>query len=257
MRSWLICRRKERKQVLVLGIDTATLVCGVALVTPQRLLAEYTLQVRKTHSERLLPMVAAMLRDAGLTPEDLGGVAVAAGPGSFTGVRIGVATARALGQALGLPLVAVSTLEALAAQSPHFSGLVSPILDARRQQVYNAVFRVPAEGPVRLGEERAMPLPELLAELKEYGEPVLFTGDAVPVYRELITEAFGPQACFLPLEAGLSRAASVARLGLTRLVAGGGVPFRDLLPQYVRRSEAETKSQAGCREGGCSPGTDL
>lgn len=241
--------------MLVLGIDTATLVCGVALITPQRLLAEYTLQVRKTHSEQLLPLVAAMLRDAGLTPAELGGVAVAAGPGSFTGVRIGVATARALGQALGLPLVAVSTLEALAAQLPHFPGLVSPILDARRQQVYNAVFRVPEDGLLRLREERAIPLPELLAELQAYGEPVLFTGDAVPVYRELITEALSSQACFLPLEAGLSRAASVARLGLTRLMAGGGVPYQELLPLYVRRSEAETKCQADCREGGLFTGT--
>ncbi|MCR3923329.1 MAG: tRNA (adenosine(37)-N6)-threonylcarbamoyltransferase complex dimerization subunit type 1 TsaB, partial [Firmicutes bacterium] len=125
----------------VLGIDTATLVCSAAVVSEEKILAEYTLHVKKTHSERLLPLIDTLLRDAGLTPRDLDAVAISVGPGSFTGLRIGMVTAKALGQALQLPLCGVSTLTALAAQHPYFPGLVCPILDARREQVYQALFR--------------------------------------------------------------------------------------------------------------------
>jgi len=241
--------------VLVLGINTATLACSVALATPRQLLVEYTQQIKKTHSEMLLPMIAAVLRDAGLSPEALGGVAVAAGPGSFTGVRIGVTTARALGQALDIPLAAVSTLEALSQQAPYFPGLISPVLDARRQQVYNAIFRGAGPEPVKLAEERALSLAELLDGLQLYSEPVLFVGDAVPVHREVLGKALGSRACFLPHTANHSGAASVACLGLARLLAGRGVSYRELLPLYVRGSSAETAYRAN-GEGGCTAGAD-
>ncbi|MBS4032092.1 MAG: tRNA (adenosine(37)-N6)-threonylcarbamoyltransferase complex dimerization subunit type 1 TsaB [Clostridiales bacterium] len=235
----------------VLGIDTSTLVCSVAVVTPEKMLAEYNLHVKKTHSERLLPLIAEMLRAIGFAPGDLAGVAVAVGPGSFTGLRIGVVTARALGQALHLPLAGISTLAGLAAQFPHFPGLVSPILDARRNQVYNAVFRS-GERPERVTADRAISLDELLQELAVHRKPVLFAGDGVPVHRDAITAALGDQACFLPSEAGLNRASTVARLGLDVLVAGHGLSYRELVPQYIRRTEAERKHQARCREGGVS-----
>ncbi len=235
----------------VLGIDTSTLVCSVAVVTPEKMLAEYTLQVKKTHSERLLPLVDQMLSDIGITPGQLNGVAVAAGPGSFTGLRIGVVTARALGQALNLPLAGISTLAALAAQFPHFPGLISPILDARRSQVYNAVFH-PGESPKRLRADRAIPLEELLRELAVQDKLVLFVGDGVPVHKEAIVNELGSQACFLPFESGLSRASAVARLGLDEFNANVGLSYRELLPQYIRSTEAERKYQARCREGGVS-----
>ncbi|MBT9172037.1 MAG: tRNA threonylcarbamoyladenosine biosynthesis protein TsaB [Syntrophomonadaceae bacterium] len=241
--------------MLVLGINTATLACSVALATPGQLLVEYTQQISKTHSEKLLPLVAAALHDAGLAPEALDGVAVAAGPGSFTGVRIGVTTARALGQALNIKLAAVSTLEALCQQAPYFPGLVSPILDARRQQVYNAVFRAAGLETVKLVGERAVSLADLLAELQLYSESVLFLGDAVQVHREEIVKELGSRACFLPPTASHSGAASVAWLGLSALAAGRGVSYRDLLPLYVRGSAAETGYRAG-REGGVSAGAD-
>lgn len=233
----------------ILGIDTATLVCSVAVVSADKMLAEYTLQVKKTHSERLLPLIAAVLEDTGLTPADLDGVAVAGGPGSFTGLRIGMVTAKALGQALDLPLIAVSTLEALAAQNPHFPGIISPILDARRSQVYNALFR-PGTPLTRLTEDRALSLDELLAELSAQSENVLFTGDAVPLYQQTIQEKLGKQACFLPPEGSICRAASVARLGLIALTEGRASSWRELTPQYIRRSEAERKAQALAGEGG-------
>jgi tRNA threonylcarbamoyladenosine biosynthesis protein TsaB len=232
--------------VLVLGIDTTTLVCGVSVADAGVVLGEYSLQVKKTHSERLLPLISSLLCDTGLTPADLSGVAVASGPGSFTGVRIGVATARALGQALGIPLVGISTLEVLAAQVRYFPGLLSPLLDARRGQVYNAVFRA-GERPHRLSEDRVVPLAEVLAEF-DRSEQVLFLGDGVSVHRDEITGVLGEKACFLPPEGQFNRAATVARLGLAELAAGRGTQYIDLTPRYIRRSEAEIKYMARCRE---------
>jgi tRNA threonylcarbamoyladenosine biosynthesis protein TsaB len=236
--------------VYVLGIDTATLVCSCAVVSSDQTLAEYNLQVKKTHSERLLPLIDTMLRDAGLTVADLGAVAVTGGPGSFTGVRIGMVTAKALGQALEVPLAAVSTLEALAAQHPHFPGIIAPILDARRDQVYNALF-TSGQRPFRLTDDRAFSLGRLLGELDQRREPILFVGDGVSVHRQTIADALGERACFMHPEGGICRAATVARLGLMELLAGRGGSWRELEPVYVRRSEAEIKcEQRACREGG-------
>ncbi len=233
----------------ILGIDTATLVCSVALVTEEKLVAEYTLQVRKTHSERLLPLIASVLEGAGIKPQELDGIAVAAGPGSFTGLRIGVVTAKALGQALELPLCGISTLEALAAQHPLFNGLICPMLDARRGQVYNALF-FGGSGIQRETDDRAVTLSDLLAELSERQEPVLFVGDAVKLHRQTLIDALGARACFAPEESAVCRAATVARLGLLELQAAKGQTWQDLVPHYIRRAGAERKFQATGDSGG-------
>jgi tRNA threonylcarbamoyladenosine biosynthesis protein TsaB len=240
--------------VLVLGIDSTTLACGVSVVNTDRVLAEYMLQVKKTHSERLLPLLYSLLRDAALSPSDLGGVAVASGPGSFTGLRIGMATARALGQALDIPLAGVSTLEVLASQVRYFPGFLCPLLDARRCQVYNAVFR-PGEKPLRLKPDRVLPLADVLAEF-DRKEQVLFLGDGAVVNRETIISAMGESACFLPPEGEFNRAATVARLGLAEFSAGRGKSYLELLPRYIRRSEAEVKFLARCQGGGDLSGYD-
>jgi tRNA threonylcarbamoyladenosine biosynthesis protein TsaB len=235
--------------VLILGIETATLVCSVAVATEGKLLAEYNLQVKKTHSERLLPLIHTVLKDAGLVPADLDGVAVAAGPGSFTGVRIGLVTARALGQALSVPLAGISTLEGLAAQHPSFPGLVCPILDARRNQVYNALFSSGTQYG-RLTADRALPVDDLLGQLSLRPEPVLFIGDGVPVFRDTIARHLEQRACFAPPEESICRASAVARLGLAAIAAGAGRSWRELVPQYLRLSQAERMAQPCGGEGG-------
>lgn len=233
--------------MLVLGIDTATLACSVALATEEKLIAEYTLQVKKTHSERLLPLIDNLLRDSGFKPRDLEGIAVAVGPGSFTGLRIGVATARALGQVLGARLAGVSTLAALSCQGAAFGGLVVPILDARRSQVYAAAFKG-GFPPERVLDDQAVSLAQLLEWLQQKGQPALFVGDAVRAHRETIASHLGSLAFFPPPEGEHNRAAWVARLGIEELRAGKGKTYLELLPKYIRRSEAEVKYEKRCRE---------
>lgn len=162
--------------------------------------------------------------------------AAAVGPGSFTGVRIGVATAKALAQAANKPCVAVSTLHALAFNNMTFSGVVCPILDARRGQVYNALFQG-GKTLTRLCDDRAIAMEELLAELKENESDILFCGDGTFAFREMIEEILGDRAVFAPRMQNLNLAAAVAELAL--LGEGTTVAYGDLVPQYLRLSQAE------------------
>ena len=171
--------REAGEELLILGIDTITLACSVALLQDGVLLAEFTLNVKKTHSERLMPLVEKLLQESGVEREQLQAIAVAAGPGSFTGIRIGVATARALAQGLAIPAVGISTLEALAEGITAPGALVCPLLDARRNQVYTALYRretALAGGLELLIPAAAVYLPPFLERLRQYGEPVIFTG---------------------------------------------------------------------------------
>ncbi|TLN04343.1 tRNA (adenosine(37)-N6)-threonylcarbamoyltransferase complex dimerization subunit type 1 TsaB, partial [bacterium] len=126
--------------MFVLGIETATQVAGVAVVNEDRLVAERFVHNRKTHSQNLLPMIQQVLEDTGISPRELGGIAVSGGPGSFTGLRIGMAAAKSMAQVLGIPVTAVPTLDALAWNVTGVEGLICPILDARKQEVYTCLY---------------------------------------------------------------------------------------------------------------------
>jgi tRNA threonylcarbamoyladenosine biosynthesis protein TsaB len=157
----------------------------VALLDEEALLAEFTLNIRKTHSERLMPLIDALLKESAVEREQLQAVAVAAGPGSFTGIRIGVSTARALAQGLAIPAVGVSTLQALAEAVPSPGALVCPLLDARRNEVYSALYRreaVPPSGLEMLIPPAAVELGPFTERLKVYGEPIVFTGEGLNSY---------------------------------------------------------------------------
>jgi tRNA threonylcarbamoyladenosine biosynthesis protein TsaB len=223
--------------VIVLAIDTATLVCSTALLSEEKLLAEYTLNIKKTHSQRLMPLIDRMLRDSEVAKEKIDAIAVARGPGSFTGVRIGVATARALAQGLGVPAVGVNTLEALAEAVPAEDSLVCPLLDARREQVYTALYRRGKNWSEPLIEPCALAVEELAATLKRYGERIYFLGDGLTAYsgilRSWLKDSFQP--LIPPLV--LNRASLVARCGLNRLQKKGAPPLEQLLPLYIRAPE--------------------
>ena len=262
----------------VLGIDSATLVAGMAVVDGERVIVEGFLQTRKTHSERLLPLIDFWLREAELSLSDLDGIAVTLGPGSFTGLRIGLATAKGLALGAGKPLLGIPTLDALALNLTGVPGFICPILDARKSEVYTAVYVSPEPGRlIRLTRYLAVSPVWLLDWLRQGIEPILepgieviprfrpanpensageqlvpgcaapvnFLGDAVPVYGELIQESLGHRAKFtLAPHAGL-RAAQVAFLGQEALSQGQIDDYRLLRPIYIRASEAELKWKEG------------
>lgn len=234
--------------MLILGIDTTTLSCSTALMQDDQLLAEMTLNIRKTHSERLMPLIDSLLKESMIHVEDIDAIAVAVGPGSFTGLRIGVATARALAQGLKIPAVAVPTLEALAEVVPSPGVLICPLLDARRGEVYSALFRRKTMPPFDLEavfEQAAQPLNALLVQLKQEKEPVVFIGEGVAGYEEEIRQALSAMAVITAAPFRLCRGALVALRGRQRIKANpdSSYAYNELLPIYLRRPEAERMAE--------------
>ncbi len=224
----------------LLAIESSSLVASAAIADEETVLAEYTICHRITHSQSLLPMIDAVCQMTELDPASLDAVAVASGPGSFTGLRIGAATAKGLGMAWNKPLVAVPTLDAMAYSLWNAQGLVCPIMDARRSQVYTGLYRFAEEDSFeKLRGPEALSTEELLAVLKEREETVTFLGDGVPVFRKKIEEALGEKALFAPPHASRQRAAAVAALGLVLLRRGESVSAEAFAPSYLRVSQAE------------------
>ena len=225
--------------MLVLGIETATLVAGVALINNEKVFSEHFINNRKTHSQNLMPMIKEVLTEGGISPQELGGIAVSVGPGSFTGLRIGMATAKALAQALNLPIVGVPTLDALANNLIGVHGLVCPILDAKKSQVYTAIYNTEQGYVEPLSEHMAIDLEELVDRVKSFKQKVTFLGDGVPVFKNSLRELLGDNIAFANEVNALPRGASVAQLGLRLLEQNQGVNLLELQPFYIRRSEAE------------------
>ena len=257
----------------ILGLDSSGLVAGVAVAEDGILLAEYNVNYKKTHSQTLLPMLDEVRKLLELDMDTIDAIAVASGPGSFTGLRIGSATAKGLGLALDKPIVEVPTLEGLAYNLCGTQGRVCPLLDARRNQVYTAVYEFPTdERSVPLDErsvpldkrsvpwddfpllrvvepQAAMDIEELLAKLNALGEgamesqeprPVIFLGDGVGVYQEIIREKMTTSYLFAPANANRQRAGSIAALGEIYFRMGRAVSAAEHRPEYLRQSQAET-----------------
>lgn len=196
----------------ILVIDTSGPVCGVAVMDADKVYSEFTAQNRNTHSASLMPMAEAALNAAGTELSSLEAVAAVTGPGSFTGVRIGVATAKGLAHGAGLPCISVDALEALNRSAGCFDGIVCPIQDARAGQVYGAAFR----GKERLTADEPMKLEDFLAKVRALGKRFLFLGDGVPVHREKIREILGDDAVFAPVHQCFLRPSAAGALALEK-----------------------------------------
>ena len=226
----------------LLAIDSSGLVASVALLYDDILVGEYTIHNKKTHSQTLLPMIDELIRIADTDKHELDAIAVAAGPGSFTGLRIGAATAKGLAQALGIPIVPVSTLEGLSYNLQGSKDFVCPIMDARRSQVYACLYDVSDEEPRALIREDAYPIDELKeAVLKNKGDRVIFLGDGVPVYEDWLRDI--PGVVFASDAVRYQRASSVAALGRLYAEQGKAVPAKDFAPVYLRKSQAERERE--------------
>jgi tRNA threonylcarbamoyladenosine biosynthesis protein TsaB len=215
----------------VLAVETSTLSGGAALLDGERVVGEYTLDVRVTHSERLMAAIDQLLSDAGWTARDLDGIAVTVGPGSFTGLRVGLSTVKGLALALAIPVAAVPTLDAMAAMLPYAALPVCPVLDARKREVYASLYRWDGLGMRRQWEYLAVAPDELSRRLRE---PVIVVGDGA----EAIDSAFARRV--EPPRRGPAPAV-VGALGRARLARGETVTVADLVPIYLRPSEAELK----------------
>jgi len=230
----------------LLAIDTSTKVAGVALMEDGRLVCETNLVSGRTHSERLMELVDGCMRLAGWKTGELDIVAAVAGPGSFTGIRIGVAAAKGIAEALGKPVVSVNTLEALAASFAGFGGVVAPMLDARREQVYCAVYGGSLE---EIMPPCAMGLYELLAFPAVTAAPsVLFAGDGAIAFHGAILNTLGSRAIFAPPHLMLQRAGAAAWLAHKKAISGMTMDAAELLPIYLRKPQAEQARDA--REAG-------
>lgn len=235
--------------MLVLGIDTSTMQGGVALVSRQGLVSDYTLNVKATYSERLLPLIDRALQDAGISLGEVEGLAVAVGPGSFTGLRIGLSTAKGLAVAGEKPLVGVSTLEAMAWTLPFCAHPICPILDARKGEIYCALFRHEGDRLARLTDDAALAPDALVSQIQQ---PTVFLGDGLAVYEAFVRSQLKELALFPPLAQRGGRAAAVAELGRRRLLQGHRDDIAQLAPRYLRPSEAELQRLSRFAQAGSS-----
>ncbi|MBQ9086111.1 MAG: tRNA (adenosine(37)-N6)-threonylcarbamoyltransferase complex dimerization subunit type 1 TsaB [Clostridia bacterium] len=220
----------------ILALDSSAVVASVALCEDERLLAEYTLNNGNTHSETLLPMVETILRHFGASTADVDLFAVSSGPGSFTGVRIGAATLKGLAFATDKPCVGVSTLEAIAENLVSHSGLICPVMNARRSQVYTALFRSDGQSLTRLMEDSALSIEELDVRLSETGEEVAFCGDGYDITLAALAKT---HAKWIPYRLRLQSAYSVAQAALRQYRQGEWVKDEALGVTYLRPSQAE------------------
>ena len=223
----------------ILALDSSGIVASVAVIEDDILLAEYTVNYKKTHSQTLLPMLDEVVKMTELDLETIDAIAVAAGPGSFTGLRIGSATAKGLGLALKKPLIAVPTVDALAYNLYDVSGLICPIMDARRSQVYTGIYRFEEHKLVAVKQQWASPVTELIEELNKLGEPVTFLGDGVSVFRSMIEEKLQVPYFFAPAHVNKQRAAAVGTLGMIYYKEGRTETAMEHVPEYLRVSQAE------------------
>ena len=221
----------------VLAIDTSSNVATVAVMEDELLLGEYILNHKKTHSQKIMTMIEQILSELELTVQDIDIFAAAIGPGSFTGLRIGVATVKALSHATGKTVVSVGTLEALAYNVPYAEHIIVPIMDARRDNVFTASY-IWDEGFKEIGEPEAISIDECLESCGEFLDTI-FVGDGVKVHREYIKEKLGDKAIFPPANALNSRASSVAALALDKAKRGETQSYLEMKPYYIRKSQAE------------------
>lgn len=232
----------------ILGLDSSGIVASVAVVEDDVLLGEYTVNYKKTHSQTLLPMLDEVARMIELDMESVDAIAVASGPGSFTGLRIGSATAKGLGLALDKPLIGIPTVEGLAYNLYDAQGVICPIMDARRSQVYTGIYRFRDHKMEIVQDQCAVDIGEILDRLNELQEPVLFAGDGVPVFADSIRERLEIPYSFAPAHVNKQRASAVAALGLQYYKDGKYQTAEEYRPHYLRKSQAERERLA--REAG-------
>lgn len=228
----------------VLALDSSGMVASVAIVEDEQILAEYSVNYKKTHSQTLLPMLDEIVKMTELDLNSIDAIAVAGGPGSFTGLRIGAATAKGLGLALDKPLINVPTVDGLAYNVFGYNGIICPIMDARRNQVYTGTYTfIPDENGVEkfrvIRMQMAASVDDLITRLNNYQKPVIFLGDGVPVYREKLDAGLTVPHSYAPAHMNRQSAAAIGALGIQYYKMGKFETAMEHKPDYLRVSQAE------------------
>lgn len=238
-----INEQKESCHMKILAVDSSGMTAGVAVTEDEHLIAEYTVDYKKTHSQTLLPMLDEVKKMIELDLSSIDAVGTAAGPGSFTGLRIGAATVKGLAMALDKPVVEIPTLDGMAYNLFGFEGVICPIMDARRNQVYTGFYTFEQNGGAYrfrvLKEQFAADIREVVEELNKLGRNVMFLGDGVPVQKTVIEESMKVPFGFAPANCNRQRAASIAVLAGQYLKEGKAVTAAAHKPEYLRLSQAE------------------
>ena len=223
----------------ILALDSSGLVASVAVMQDDTLQAEYTVNYKKTHSQTLLPMLDEVVKMTELDLNTIDAIAVSGGPGSFTGLRIGSATAKGLGLALNKPLIHIPTVDALAFNLYGTEKLICPIMDARRNQVYTGLYRFEEDRFCVVMEQTPMAVEKLAEKLNDETKPVIFLGDGVPVYQTMLDQLLTVPHQYAPAHTNRQRAASVAALGMRYAAEGRFETATEHTPDYLRLSQAE------------------
>lgn len=227
----------------ILAIESSGLVAGVAVTQDNVLLGEYTMNHKKTHSQTLLPMLDELAKMIELDLNTIDAIAVSMGPGSFTGLRIGSATAKGLGLALDKPIIPVPTVDALAYNIWGTDKQICPLMDARRQQAYTGLYSFENGQLTTIIPQCAVDISEIIEQVNQTGKPVIFLGDGVPVFADYIAEYVTVPYEYAPATCNRQRAASIASLGAVLYEKGIVEHAREHKPDYLRLSQAERERQ--------------
>lgn len=230
----------------ILAVDSSGMVASIAIVEDDVVIAEYNVNYGKTHSQTLLPMIDEVSKMIELDMSTIDAIAVAAGPGSFTGLRIGASTVKGLAEASGKPIIAVPTVDALAYNLYGTEGLVVPIMDARRNQTYTGIYEFNKFKNIYnlnvLMEQKAIGIDELIGTLNEAGRDVVFLGDGVPVFYDILEQKLKVSHSYAPSFQNRQRAAALATLAMEYMAEGKCVSAADFAPEYLRMSQAEREA---------------
>ncbi|MEH7180956.1 tRNA (adenosine(37)-N6)-threonylcarbamoyltransferase complex dimerization subunit type 1 TsaB [Neobacillus vireti] len=222
----------------ILAIDTSNYPLGVALIEENQVLGEYITNLKKNHSVRIMPAIQTLMKDCERVPAQLTKIVVAKGPGSYTGVRIGVSIAKTLAWSLKIPLVGISSLEIIAAGAGrYFDGYVSPLIDARRGQVYTGLYQYQNGQFTTVKEDRLVLSADWAAALKEEQKPILFVGNDLALHQTVLEDTLGSKAVFAAITEHNPRPSELALLGREKQ----GEDIHSFVPNYIRLAEAEAK----------------
>lgn len=219
----------------ILAIDTSNQVLGIAILSHNKIIGEMITNVKKNQTSRLMPGIHQLMNDVGMKPDQLNKIVVAKGPGSYTGVRIGVTTAKSLAWALSIPVVGVSSLEVLAYQGLFYNGFICPFFDARRQRVYTGLYQGENNHLIQVHEEINISMDDWLESVKVYDQDIMFLSPNIALYKPMIVEQMGNRAIFPKDIFHMAKPSNLAVIGLNKQADD----THSLIPNYLRLAEAE------------------